>query len=129
MIIGVGLDLVDLTHFRRVVQKGGARFYEKCLTDVEYKEWQGLSTTQKLKFGAKRYAVKEAFAKACGTGLGDFVGLKDVGLSHDKSGAPKIVLSRSLSTKIVKKFGKNIQINVSVSDDGIAGAIVILSQN
>ena len=66
MIVGVGLDLVEIAHFRRIIQKGGVVFYKKILTPQEFKEVSALSPVAQVSYGAKRYAVKEAFAKACG---------------------------------------------------------------
>ena len=100
MIVGIGLDLVDVAHFKRVAQKGGKTFFTKILTDSEYKEWQKLSPVQKMRFGAKRYAAKEAFAKACGTGIGEFVGLKDVGVDHDKLGRPLLRFSPNMQKRL-----------------------------
>ncbi|MBQ4472060.1 MAG: holo-ACP synthase [Alphaproteobacteria bacterium] len=129
MIIGLGLDLVDVAHFKRVAQKGGKAFFTKILTDSEYAEWQKLSSVQKIRFGAKRYAAKEAFAKACGTGIGEFVGLKDVGVDHDKLGRPLLHFSPNMQKRLKKRFGSSVRAEVSISDDKVAGAVVILSQD
>ena len=64
MIVGVGLDLVDIAHFKKIIEKGGVAFYKKILTPMELKEVRAMSVTRQINFGAKRYAVKEAFAKA-----------------------------------------------------------------
>ena len=129
MIVGVGLDLVEIAHFQRIIRKGGLSFYKKILTPAEFKEASLLSPAAQVNYGAKRYAVKEAFAKACGTGIGHFVSFKDVGVAHDKSGEPFLKLSARMTQRLKHKFGDNIQIKVSLADDKIAGAIVILSRD
>jgi len=129
MIIGVGLDLVDIAHFRRLVQRGGVGFYDKILTLSELEELKTLSSRLQINYGAKRYAVKEAFAKACGTGIGSFVGFKDVAVTHDAMGRPILKLSNAMSRRLKQKFGKNVRTDVSLSDDKVAGAIVILSRD
>ncbi len=129
MIVGVGLDLVEIAHFKRIINKGGVAFYKKMLTPSEFKEVKELSTTGQINYGAKHYAVKEAFAKACGTGFGSFVGLKDVALSHDTNGAPKLKLSKKMMSRLKYKFGDNVQASVSLADDKIAGAVVILTRD
>ena len=129
MIIGVGLDLVDIAHFRRLVQRGGVDFYKKILTPVELLELKELSLKAQVNYGAKRYAVKEAFSKACGTGIGSFVGFKDVMVTHDEMGRPILKLSERMQQRLKEKFGNHVQTDVSLSDDKVAGAIVILSRD
>ena len=129
MIVGVGLDLVEIAHFRRIIQKGGISFYKKILTPFELKEVASLSTAAQVQYGAKRYAVKEAFAKACGTGIGKFVGFKDLTVMHDPAGQPYLKLSPKMDKRLKHKFGDDVQIAVSLADDEMAGAVVILSRN
>ena len=129
MIVGVGLDLVEIAHFRRIIQKGGLAFYKKILTPAEFKEASGLSPIAQVSYGAKRYAVKEAFAKACGTGIGKFVGFKDITVIHDEHGAPALKLSRQMENRLKYKFGDDVKIAVSLADDKMAGAVVILSRS
>ena len=129
MIVGVGLDLVDIAHFKRIIQKGGVAFYKKILTPAEFKEVLVLSPVAQVKFGAKRYAAKEAFAKACGTGIGKFVGFKDITIAHDTHGAPKAILSPKMEARLKHKFGDDIKVAISIADDAMAGAVVILSRD
>ncbi len=129
MIVGVGLDLVEVSHFRRIIQKGGVAFYKKILTPAEFKEAEALSPSAQVGYGARHYAVKEAFAKACGTGLGKFVGLKDVALTHDGEGAPILKMNKKMTARLQHKFGDNVKVTVSLADDKIAGAVVILSRD
>ena len=127
MIVGVGLDLVAKTHFEKILAKAGEAFYAKILTQEELSELEQLTTANQRHYAMKHYAVKEAFAKACGTGLGSFVGLKDITVAHDKMGAPVVKISTKLEKKLTQKFGGKIQTYVSISDDEITGAVVILS--
>lgn len=129
MIVGVGLDLVEVAHFRRIIQKGGVVFLKKILTPAEFKEVSLLSPAAQVSYGAKRFAVKEAFSKACGTGIGHFVGFKDVSLAHDDLGQPILKLSAKMSQRLKHKFGDDVQTKVSLADDKIAGAVVILSRD
>ena len=129
MIVGLGLDLVEIAHFRRIIQKGGVAFYKKILTSAEFKEVMRLDQTAQINYGAKRYAVKEAFAKACGTGIGKFVSFKDLTVVHDRAGAPALKLSTKLDAKLKHRFGDDVKISVSLADDHLAGAIVILSRD
>ena len=129
MIVGVGLDLVEIDHFKRIIQKGGITFYKKILTSEEFKEVSSLTPAAQVIYGAKHYAVKEAFAKACGTGIGKFVGFKDVSLIHSEQKAPLIKLSPKMMSRLQHKFGDDVKAAVSLADDKIAGAVVILSRD
>ena len=129
MIVGVGLDLVEIAHFKRIIQKGGLAFYKKILTPSEFKEASLLSPAAQVNYGAKRYAVKEAFAKACGTGIGHFVSFKDVSVAHDELGQPILKLSAKMTQRLKHKFGDDVKVKVSLADDKIAGAVVILSRD
>ena len=129
MIVGIGLDLVEITHFRRILQKGGVLFFKKILTTAEFRELTALPPASQVSFGAKRYAVKEAFAKACGTGIGHFVGFKDVSVDHDAAGQPVLKLSQKMLQRLRHKFGDNVEVRVSLADDKVAGAVVILSRD
>ena len=129
MIVGVGLDLVEISRFQRIIQKGGLAFYKKILAPQEFKEASLLSPAAQVSYGAKRYAVKEAFSKACGTGIGHFVGFKDVWVAHDNQGQPILKLSAKMAQRLKHKFGDDVQMKVSLADDKIAGAVVILSRD
>ena len=129
MIVGVGLDLVEVAHFRRIIQKGGLAFYKKILTPAEFKEASALTPAALVKYGAKRYAAKEAFSKACGTGIGKFVGFKDVAVTHDTQGKPLLKLSAKMMARLKHKFGDDVQVSVSLADDEMVGAVVILSRD
>lgn len=129
MIVGIGLDLVEIAHFKRIIEKGGVTFYKKILTPSEFKEVKALSSIAQVNFGAKRYAVKEAFAKACGTGIGKFVGFKDITVIHDSKGCPDLKLSTKMLARLKHKFGDDVKIKVSLADDKMAGAVVILSRD
>lgn len=129
MIVGVGLDLVEIAHFQRIIHKGGLAFYKKILTPEEFKEASAMTPAAQVKYGAKRYAVKEAFAKACGTGIGKFVGFKDITVAHDPNGAPQIKLSAKMENRLKAKFGDDVKVAVSIADDEMAGAVVILSRD
>ena len=129
MIVGVGLDLVEIAHFKRILQKGGVLFFKRILTASELKEMKALTPAAQVNYGAKRYAVKEAFSKACGTGIGHFVSFKDVALDHDSLGQPTLKLSAKMTQRLKHKFGDNVQMRVSLADDKVAGAVVILSRD
>lgn len=90
MIIGIGVDLVDIRRIEALVNKFGQRFLEKIFTDNErsYAE----STSRAFRAYANRFAAKEATVKALGTGFRDGIGWHDIELSRSPSGAPALYL-------------------------------------
>ncbi|HBT40413.1 MAG: 2-amino-4-hydroxy-6-hydroxymethyldihydropteridine diphosphokinase [Pseudothermotoga sp.] len=109
MIFGIGVDVVDI---ERIDEKLATRI----LTDRELQEFQRVH--DRKQFLASRFAVKEAFFKALGTGLRDF-SFRDVELAHNELGKPVLV------------FHRDVQFNfthVSVSHDRVAMAMVVLER-
>jgi holo-[acyl-carrier protein] synthase len=125
MIYGIGTDVVEVKRIREVLNKYGIALAKKILTSQElltYKRTEG-----KENFLAKRFAAKEAFAKALGTGMRFPVNFKSIEVIHDSLGKPKIKTIPKL-TSLVKSH--NIKhCHLSISDEkNIAVAFVILEQ-
>lgn len=89
MIIGIGLDMIEIERIAKVVQKH-PKFVDRILTPAEKKVYQQLSGKRKIEFLAGRFAAKEAYAKARGTGIGRNVSWKDIEIASE-SGKPCIV--------------------------------------
>ncbi len=89
MIIGIGIDIVELARISRAVEKQ-PRFVSRILTENEQTRFEALSQKRKIEFLAGRFAVKEAFAKAVGTGIGKDVGFLDIEVLADENGKPII---------------------------------------
>lgn len=89
MIAGIGVDIVDLDHMASVVEKT-PRFVERVLTANELALYARRSDKRKLEFLAGRYAAKEAFSKAMGTGIGKVVSFQNVSVLNDERGCPCI---------------------------------------
>lgn len=89
MIIGIGLDIVELRRIRRLDDRS-AKFRERILTERELSEYARLSDKRKVEFLAGRFAAKEAFAKANGTGIGEFCSFEDIEIRKDEKGKPSI---------------------------------------
>ena len=126
MIIGNGIDIIDINRIRRVIDKYGNRFKKRCfsISEIERSE-KRLNSVESY---AKRYAAKEACAKALGTGLARGVFWKDIEVYNDKFGKPKIRLHKK-ALKFFKKITKNPEasIEVSLSDEvnyAIANVII-----
>lgn len=89
MITGIGLDIVELGRIRRLDGKS-AKFRERVLTDNELAEYELLSANRKTEFLAGRFAAKEAFGKAKGTGIGKVCAFKDIEIRKDSNGKPSV---------------------------------------
>ena len=89
MIIGIGLDIVELGRIRRIDGKS-AKFRERILTEQELAEYAALSPGRKTEFLAGRFAAKEAFGKANGTGIGAGCSFQDIEIRKDPKGKPGI---------------------------------------
>lgn len=123
MIIGLGMDIVEVARVEKLWADYGARFAQRILDEGERAELAELARPQWLL--AKRFAVKEAFGKAIGTGIRYPVTWTRIGLGHDDLGRPHLRLhpevEQLLSTRGVRRH------HVSVSDERhFASAIVIL---
>ena len=125
MIIGVGIDIIDIRRIDKTIKKYGLRFINKCFLNSEINK----SETRKksTESYAKRYAAKEACSKALGTGLARGVFWKDIEVINDKFGKPKIILHNK-AKKILNNFNyQNPIIEVSLSDEkdyAIANVII-----
>ena len=98
MIYGIGTDIVDIRRIKAAINKFGERFANRVLSSEEREEYGSLSIGEQPRFLAKRFAVKEAAAKALGTGFREGVVLKNFSLSHDELGKPLLLLSGRAET-------------------------------
>ena len=126
MILGTGIDIIDIRRIKNIIDKYNFKFKEKCFHPSEIIKSQ--SRIKSVESYAKRYAAKEACAKALGTGLARGVFWKDIEVKNDKYGKPTITLhNKALS--ILNSFSLNNKclINVSLSDEknyAIANVII-----
>ena len=125
MIFGIGTDIVSIKRIEQSLSKFGERFVHRVLNDDEVGEYG--KSVHPARFLAKRFAVKEAFSKAFGTGIGVDVGWHDVAVDHDERGKPLLKTSLPLGSKLA---GHNISaMHVSISDEpDHAIAFVILEK-
>ena len=89
MITGIGLDIVEIQRIRNLDSKS-PKFRERILTERELSEYHLLTDRRKTEFLAGRFAVKEAFAKAKGTGIGKACSFGDIEIQKDPYGKPSI---------------------------------------
>ena len=126
MIIGNGIDIIDISRIKRTIDKYGFRFKNKCFHLGEIRKSE--ARLKSVESYAKRYAAKEACAKALGTGLARGVFWKDIEVHNNKFGKPKIKLHNN-ALKFLKEMTKSTDclIEVSLSDEkkyAIANVII-----
>ena len=123
MIFGIGTDLVELARFEILFARYGERLAGRMLSEGELKEFR--SEADPARFIAKRFAAKEAFAKAVGSGLRAPVSLRRIGVTHDRLGKPALKFDDVLSTHLAR-LGITAY-HLSVSDErNMVVAFVVL---
>lgn len=88
MIKGIGIDIVELPRIKKLIIKSD-RFSRRILTEREFQLWKSLSAQRKIEWLAGRFAVKEAFSKAYGTGIGA-ISFQDIEVLPDSVGQPQL---------------------------------------
>ena len=125
MIYGIGTDIIEINRIKSVLNKYGDKFKYKCFHQNEI-SWSNSKLKSAESF-AKRYAAKEACAKALGTGLARGVFWKDIEVLNNKYGKPFIRLHNNALNFLNKKINKNAKIELSLSDEinfAIANVII-----
>jgi holo-[acyl-carrier protein] synthase len=128
MIVGLGSDLCNIERIQHSLDRFGDRFVDRCFTDTERAKADRRVMTRAATY-AKRFAAKEAFSKAIGTGFSQGVFLKDIGVVNLPSGAPTLALSGGAKAKLdaLTPPGHAVDIHVTLTDDHPwAQAFVIL---
>jgi holo-[acyl-carrier protein] synthase len=128
VILGVGNDLIDIRRIEKTLDRFGERFITRVFTEVERRKSEGRA--QRAASYAKRFAAKEACAKALGTGLRHGVFWRDMGVINLPSGRPTLQLTGG-AAKVLKELtpdGYEVRIDLTLTDDfPLAAAIVIIS--
>ena len=91
MIFGIGTDIVMVARIRKDLERFGEAFAERILSSSELQEFR--DNTNKANFLARRFAAKEAAAKAMGTGFTNGIHLRDISVTHDAQGKPALAFS------------------------------------
>jgi holo-[acyl-carrier protein] synthase len=128
MIIGLGSDLCNIERIQQSLDRFGDRFIDRCFTDLERAKAERRTITRAGTY-AKRFAAKEAFSKAVGTGFNQGVFMKDIGVVNLPSGAPTLALTGGAKARLdaLTPPGHAVDIHVTLTDDHPwAQAFVIL---
>lgn len=128
MIIGLGSDLCNIERIAATLERHGERFEQRVFTDVERAKAARRPFTRAGTY-AKRFAAKEAFSKAIGTGFSRGVFMKDIGVVNAPSGAPTLALTGGARDHVdaMTPAGHKVVIHLTLTDDHPwAQAFVIL---
>lgn len=128
MIIGLGNDLIDIRRIEASLQRFGDRFLDRIFTDIERAKSD--RRTNRAASYAKRFAAKEACAKALGTGFHAGVYWRDMGVINLPSGRPTLALTGGAAQQLARITppGYTARIDLTLTDDfPLAEAVVIIS--
>jgi holo-[acyl-carrier protein] synthase len=128
MIIGIGSDLCNIDRIQSSLDRFGERFIQRVFTDAERAKAEKRPFTQAGTY-AKRFAAKEAFSKAVGTGFRAGVFMKDIGVVNAPSGAPTLLLTGGARARLdaMTPAGHAVDVHLTMTDDHPwAQAFVIL---
>lgn len=117
MILGIGTDICDISRIEKSIDKFGQRFLDKTFTASEQSYCE--SKSAKASYYAKRFAAKEAVAKALATSSSGALSWLDVEVKNDPSGRPNAILHRGAIDRLNAKTpaGHKALVHLSLSDD------------
>ena len=128
MILGLGNDLIDIRRIEKTIERHGERFLARVYTEIERAKSDRRAS--RAASYAKRFAAKEACAKALGTSLNHGVFWRDMGVVNLPGGKPTMALTGGALKRLEKITppGHHAQIDLTITDDfPLAQAIVIIS--
>lgn len=109
MIYGIGTDIIEVERIKEAIQKYGSRFLDRIYTKLEQEYCESFKDNKFLHYAA-RFAAKESFSKAIGTGITQGFKFNEIGIVNEESGKPKIILTGGL----LEKWG-DLKIEISLS--------------
>ena len=113
MIYGVGTDIVNIERVKKILSKNRDGFVKRVLSEYEQALFENKADS--AAYFAKRFAAKEAFAKALGTGIGRVVSFQDLTVRNNENGKPHFIPSEKLRQYLVENNIK--QAHLSISDE------------
>jgi holo-[acyl-carrier protein] synthase len=118
VIIGIGSDLCNIERIQSSLDRFGQRFIDRVFTDIERAKSERRTLTRAATY-AKRFAAKEAFSKAVGTGFKQGVFMRDIGVVNLPSGAPTLALSGGAKTRLDGLIppGHAARVHLTMTDD------------
>ena len=122
-MIAVGTDILKIERVDEVMARLGERFMQRILTEQEQAEYRASKQGNRLL--AKRFAAKEAIAKALGTGIGRGVSWQDIQIEHDSNGAPLVRLSGGARRVASERGGRRVELSLADEVDYVVAFAVL----
>ena len=118
MIVGLGSDLCSIERIQQSLDRFEQRFTQRVFTDIERQKAERRALTRAGTY-AKRFAAKEAFSKAVGTGFRAGVFMKDIGVINAPSGAPTLLLTGGAKARLdaLTPAGHRAKVHLTLTDD------------
>jgi len=122
-LISIGTDILKIERVDDVLSRQGERFVKRILTEVEQREYRDSGQPSRLL--AKRFAAKEAIAKALGTGIGRGVSWQDMQIEHDDKGAPLVRLTGGALQVATQRGGGRVALSIADELDYVVAFAVL----
>jgi holo-[acyl-carrier protein] synthase len=114
MIIGIGIDIVELKRIAKISTRQ-KRFADRILTSLEKETYERLTGKRQIEYLAGRFAAKEAFAKAYGTGIGTQLSFHEIQVENDEKGKPHLT----------KPLQEGVHLSITHSTEYAAAQVII----
>jgi holo-[acyl-carrier protein] synthase len=111
MILGIGTDIVSIARIRDTLDRHGARFAQRILSDIELVALN--DTKDPVAWLAKRWAAKEAFGKAAGSGILAPLSWAGIGVGHDDAGRPMFALNNAIALHLQSRSVTRTHLTIS----------------
>jgi holo-[acyl-carrier protein] synthase len=122
-MIAVGTDILKIERIDEVMARLGERFVARILTPEEREEYRASAQGNRLL--AKRFAAKEAVAKALGTGIGRGVSWQDIQICHDDNGAPLVRLGGGARLAASERGGSRVELSLADELDYVVAFAIL----
>ncbi len=123
MIVGLGTDVVALARIASALERQGDAFARRILAEQEWRDF--CDSKRKTAFLAKRFCIKEAAAKALGTGIGRGVSWQHMWVEHNEDGAPRLCFDAGALQRLHSLGGERIHVSVSDEQDYATATVVL----
>jgi len=125
-VLGLGIDLTEVSRIRALLEKSGERFKQRVFTEGEIRYCEGKADPA-LHFAA-RFAAKEAASKALGTGFSEGIGWQEIETVNNDSGAPSIVLHRKAALRAETMGVGVMMVTLTHTADMAAASVVAVAK-
>ncbi len=127
MILGIGTDIISVTRIADALARHGEPFAARILAPEELEEFS--AQVHPARFLAKRFAAKEAFAKATGQGLRHPVTLHNIRVAHDALGKPELACSAELSAYLAQRGVRRQHLSISDEHEHAVAFVILEGEN